>query len=188
MTTATTLMTSEEFMALPDDGIERDLIRGELRERGMTRRNKNHSSAEPTIAHRLLQWLETQPEPRGKVFSGEGGFRIERDPDTTIGIDVAFASAATVKATPPESKFIEGAPVLAVEILSPSDSQEDVLEKVQLYLAAGVKLIWVVEPVFRTVLVYRPDAEPEMFNSTQEINAEPHLPGFRVRVEKLFEL
>jgi len=54
------------------------------------------------------------------------------------------------------------------------------------YLDAGVKLVWVVEPVFKTVCVYRPDAPPELFNETEELSGEPHLPGFRAAVAELF--
>jgi Uma2 family endonuclease len=76
---------------------------------------------------------------------------------------------------------------LAVEILSPSDTQEDITDKIGDYLAAGVPLVWVIETVFRTASVYRPDADPEMFNVRQELSAEPHLPGLRVAVSEIFE-
>ncbi|MFN4258638.1 MAG: hypothetical protein ACK4RK_05025 [Gemmataceae bacterium] len=55
-----------------------------------------------------------------------------------------------------------------------------------LYLQVGVALVWVVDPHFHTISVYRPDAEPEMVNVRQELFAEPHLPGFRVPVARIF--
>jgi len=86
-----------------------------------------------------------------------------------------------------ESTFeIEGAPVLAVEILSASDKNEDIQDKVAEYLDCGVLLVWVVDPKFRTVTVYRPDAEPVLFNRTQAITAEPHLPGLKIDVDSMF--
>jgi Uma2 family endonuclease len=75
---------------------------------------------------------------------------------------------------------------LAIEISSPSDKQEDSLGKIQDYLDAGVPLVWAVEPVFKTITVYRPDAEPQLFTVKQEITAEPHLPGFRAPVAAVF--
>ena len=78
------------------------------------------------------------------------------------------------------------APVLAVEILSPSDTQESITDKISAYLRAGVALVWIVEPVFRTIIIYRPDAQPQLVNLDQELSAEPHLPGFRVTVADLF--
>lgn len=85
-----------------------------------------------------------------------------------------------------ETTLVDGPPVLAVEILSPSDKQEEIDEKVAEYLAAGVALVWVVNARFRTVTVFRADAEPELFNVRQELSAEPHLPNFRVAVRDLF--
>jgi Uma2 family endonuclease len=180
------MMTLEEMLALPDDGMERELIRGQLQERPMTKRNRWHSGVEARIAKVLGIWLDTQPEPHGEVVSGEAGFRLSSDPDSGVGIDVAYVSAEVASATPKKVAFFEGPPVLAVEILSPSDRQEEIDDKVALYLETGVLLVWVVSPRFRTVCVYRPGAAPELFNETHELTAEPHLPGFRVAVAKLF--
>jgi Uma2 family endonuclease len=179
-------MTTEEMLALPDDGTDRELIDGRLREKPMTMRNRRHSRTEIRIGKLFDNWLDTQPESLAEVVGGEAGFRLRRDPDTSVGIDVAYVSAETVANTPETSAFFEGPPVLAVEILSPSDAQEDIDEKVDLYLATGVKIVWVVNPRFRTINVYRLDAKPQLFNELQEITAEPHLPGFRVAVREIF--
>src|SRR5690242_760867 len=114
------MWTTEEMLALPDDGMDRELIRGQLRERPMTMRNRRHSRIEARVSHDLVRWLDTQPEPRGEVVAGEAGFRLRRDPDSSVGIDVAYVSAEVAAATPERSAFFEGPPVLAVEILSPS--------------------------------------------------------------------
>ncbi|HEX8201387.1 MAG TPA: Uma2 family endonuclease [Isosphaeraceae bacterium] len=180
------VMTLEQMHALPDDGTQRELIRGQLRERPMTKRNRWHSRVETRIAKMLDNWLDTQPEPRGQIVSGEAGFRLSVNPDSGVGIDVAYVSAEVAAATPEKAAYFEGPPVLAVEILSPSDRQEEIDEKVALYLETGVLLVWVVSPRFRTVCVYRPGAAPELFNETHELTAEPHLPGFRVAVAQLF--
>jgi len=185
-TTAPATMTTEELLALPDHGTDRELIRGELRDKPMTMRNRHHSGIEPLVAYHLIHWLTGRPEPRGRVVSGEAGFRLRRNPDTSVGIDVAYVSAEVIAATPATSAFFEGPPVLAVEILSPSDTQEDIDDKVALYLELGVAIVWVLNPRFQTVIVHRPDAEPELFNALQELTAEPHLPGLRVPVAKFF--
>ena len=180
------LMTLEELLALPEDGMERDLIDGQLRERPMTRRNRWHSRSTIRLGSLLDQWLIRQPAPRGQIVGGEAGFRLHRNPDTGVGIDIAYVSAEVVAQTPESAAYFEGPPVLAVEILSPSDSQEAIDEKVDVYLKAGVRLVWIVHPRQRTVLVYRPDAEPALFNRSQELSGEPHLPGFRVAVARIF--
>lgn len=186
MATVASSMTIEQLLAMPDDGMDRELIRGELREKPMTMRNKRHSEIEAHTAAELVTWLRGRPEPLGKVVSGEAGFRLRRDPDSGVGIDVAYVSAEVVAATPDDNAFFEGPPVLAVEILSPSDTTEEVDEKIELYLETGVAIVWVIQPRFRTVTVYSPDAEPRLYNATQELTAEPHLPGFRVPVAHLF--
>lgn len=133
-------MTFEEFLALPeDDGVERELIRGELRERPRTWRGADHSGVEATLARLLGNWMERQPRPRGRVHSGEAAFRLRREPATIVGIDVAVASADQVATTAPSQWFYDGPPLLAIEILSPSDTQERMVEKVWLYLE-GVRV------------------------------------------------
>lgn len=181
------LMTVEEFLALPDDGIERELIRGELREGPtVTRRNRSHARTETKIAKHLDNWLVTRPEPRGWIVSGEAAFRVRQDPLTFVGVDVAFASAELVAATPTKSPFFEGPPTLAVEILSPSDTHGSVVEKVELYLEAG-SVVWIVDPDFRLVTIHRSGQNAVALNATQELSGEPYLPGFQVRVAELFE-
>ena len=179
-------MTLEEFEALPDDGMDRMLIRGTLWEKPMTKRNRKHSRANSRAAQHLENWLDAQPEPLGEIVCGEAGFNLSHDPDSGVGIDVAYVSAELSAATPESRTYFDGAPVLAVEILSPSDRQEEIDAKVLLYLQSGVRMVWVMNPIFRTVVAHRPDAEPVLFNAAQMLTAEPILPGFRVAVADLF--
>lgn len=183
---ATTLMTTEQLLALPDDGVERWLIRGQLREKPMTYRNRWHSRATTRVSKFLDNWLDRQPVPRGSVLSGEAGVRLTRDPDSTVGIDVVYVSAEVAARQPDDTTLIDGVPVLAVEILSPNTTLDELNEKIDEYLAAGVPLVWIVDPRRRTVTIYRPDQEPEFVNALQELTGDPHLPGFRVPVAELF--
>ncbi len=182
-------MTTEELLALPDDGAERWLIRGELREIPGTVRNRRHrwhGRIMTRVAKFLDNWLDNQPEPRGSVLCGEAGCRLRRNPDTTVGIDVVYIGAALAASDPQDTTLIDSVPVLVVEVLSPSDVQEQIDDKIDSYLQAGVPLVWVIDPHDRTVLIYRPEQEPELVNVRQELSAEPHLPGFRVPVAQLF--
>jgi Uma2 family endonuclease len=184
-------MTAEEFLALPDDGVERWLIRGRLRERRpetqeMTYRNQTHSTVEANVVYALKHWLQQQPRPRGRICSGEAGCRLRQTPDSVVGIDVVYISAELAARRTAGTTLIDGAPILAVEILSPNDTQEDIHEKIDDYLAAGVALVWIMDTHRETVTVYRPDTNPAMFNASHELTAEPHLPGFKVPVAELF--
>ncbi len=179
-------MTVDEFLALPDDGVERWLVRGELKEWGTTTRNRNHSHCQPRVGRALLNWLDTQPEPRGDVYAGDALFRLQRDPKVIVGVDAAYISPEQNSRLVVKDRIIPFAPTLAVEILSPSDTMERIAEKLELYSEAGVPLVWIIDCDDLTVLVYRPGEEPELFTVKQELTAEPHLPGFRYPVAGLF--
>jgi Uma2 family endonuclease len=189
-------MSVEEFLALPEDRVHRELIRGKVREernilplddrgRPMTIRNRLHSRIEARICYFLVDWLEKQPPPRGDVVCGEAGFRLRGTDESLVGIDAAVVSAELVAATKPTQKIFDGPPLLAVEILSPNDTHEDIVEMVSVYLEVG-SVVWIVDPYFETVTVHQHGRDSETFHARQELSGEPYLPGFRVSVARLF--
>ena len=180
-------MTVEEFLALPENGMDRELIRGELRERPMTKRNRFHAESEAAIATLVRNWAVTQLLPHGKVYSGEVGCILPLEQATNVGIDVAYFSAETVAQQTDATTMLQGAPVLAVEILSPSDKHEEITEKVDVYLNSGVKLVWIVDPHFKTVTIHRNDSAPQLFNIEQQISGEPFILGLPFAVNELFD-
>lgn len=184
--TVTSPVTTEQMLAMPENGVERWLIQGQLRESPMTVRNRWHSRIMTLVAHVLQSWLEKQPEPRGAVLTGEAGVRLRRNPDSTVGVDVVYVDAELAAQEPDDTNLIDGVPVLVVEILSPSDTQENIDEKIDDYLAAGVRLVWVIDPHDKTVLIYRPGAEPQLVTIAQELTADAELPSFRVQAGQLF--
>ena len=185
-------MTLEEFSALPDDGTERMLLDGVLweigEETGVTRRNRFHSSCEVRIGKALAVWAETIPAPRPEVVGGEAGFVLSESSDhsTTVGIDVAVISAVLADSEIGETSMYEGIPILAVEILSPYDTVRGIAAKVKKYRECGVPIVWIVDTDHRTVTEHRPGREPKLFNQSDTIAAEPHLPGFACRVGEFF--
>jgi Uma2 family endonuclease len=180
------LMTTEQLLAMPRNGTERWLIRGQLREKPITVRNRTHSRLMANVVYVLKRWLETQTEPHGQILCGEAGCRLRRNPDSTVGIDVAYVAASLVQQQTDETTLIEGVPVLAVEILSPSDTEEELNEKIDDYLAAGVALVWIVDPHDQTVTIYRAKTEPALVTMRQELSGEPHLSSFRVPAAEIF--
>ena len=135
----------------------------------------------------LRNWAVAEPARRSKVYGAEVYFRIRKDPETNVGIDVAIASPQKVAATKKKAIFIDGPPVLAVEVLSPYDKQREIDEAIEEYLDCGVRVVWIVDPFDETVIVYRPAQEPVLFNRSQELSGDPELPGFRCRVAEIFE-
>src|SRR5574341_1913574 len=79
----------------------------------------------------------------GVVCTAEAGFRLAQHPDTVRAPDVAFIARERISAEGVPTGYWPGAPDLAVEIVSPSDRFDDVIEKVAEYLAAGTQLVWV---------------------------------------------
>lgn len=183
-------LTTADLLAMPDDGIDRWLIFGELREKmrekPMTVRNRFHSIVMAVLSGELIIWRRTQPEPRGAVLCGEAGVRLSRDPDTTVGIDIAYFSAEVMARQNDDTTLIDGIPLLAVEILSPYDTIDEIHEKTVTYLTLGVPLVWIVNPYERTVTIHRPNTRPTFVNEGQDLVGDPVLPGFRVAVAELF--
>ena len=186
MAVGTKLMTTEELLALPDDGVDRELIRGELRETPMTTRSTPHTLAMANLSGILYGWVLRQARPRGRLYAGDARVRLRRGPDTFVGADLVYLSPEQASRVSAGTKFIDEPPTIVIEILSPSDTSENIAEKVGEYRAAGVAQIWVVDPLFQTVTVHRPDARPVLFNDEQELTAEPHLPGFRALIAEIF--
>lgn len=180
------ILTGDDLFGLPDDGIEREFIRGQLRERPMTRRNRRHSRTTIRLGRFLDPWLDKQPEPKGEILGGDAAFRLRKEPETTVGIDVAYVSHGLSAQTPDATFLIEGPPVLAAEILSPTDEHKDIVEKIELYLETGVAVVWIVDPDLRNVTVYRPGQQEVLFAAAQELIGDPELPGFRIQVAQLF--
>jgi Uma2 family endonuclease len=184
--TETKQMTLEELLQL-EDGIERWSIQGDVWEKPMAYRNRWHSMLEAWIVYLLIDWLVKLPVPRGKVLSGEAGFRLRCDPNSTVGIDVAYVSADVAANNADDTTLIDGVPILAVEILSPSDKQEEIDAKIDEFMSVGVKKAWVVDPHDKTVTVYRQGRPPETFNITHDLSGDPDMAGFRVPVARIFQ-
>jgi len=180
-------MTIEEFLVLPDDGVDRMLLDGELWEMGeLTVRGHLHGEVAANIAFSLVSRNRTQPRPRGKVSAGDAGFRLIRGDDSAVGPDVAYASAELVARTTNEMAYYDGSPILAVEVTSRSDTQESIFAKIRKYLQADT-VVWQVDPDFQLVQVHRPGQPVEGYNITQELVGDPYLPGFRVAVAEFFD-
>ena len=138
-------MSVEEFLALPDDGIHRELIRGTVREfpgdsdegGRMTVRDRFHSQVQANVTGSLIEWWRTRPRPRGAVVRGKVGFRLKGTADSLVGIDAAVVSAELVASMDPADKMDNGPPILAAEILSPNETHDEIVETVRTYHEVG---------------------------------------------------
>src|SRR5207247_2417345 len=106
------------------------------------------------------------------VVSADTGFLLARDPDTVRAPDVAFISHLRAREVGDVPSYFPGPPDLAVEVLSPSDRSGEVHGKVADYLAAGARLVWVVDPRTKRVLVHRSLLSPRILEGSDLLDGE----------------
>lgn len=175
--TVTSLMTADELLQRPDDGFRYELVRGELRKMSPT--GFEHGDVESEIGSSLRAYVKKHR--LGKVVTGDVGFRIERNPDTVLGPDVAFVRSERVVKT---RKFFEGPPDLAIEVVSPNDGYTEVEEKAAKWLRGGTRAVIVVDPERQSVRIHR---SSEIANVTDAIAVDDVVPGWRLPLAELFE-
>lgn len=181
MATATKPLTAEEFWLLPDTELQRSLIRGEVVETMPP--GARHGKIATRFTLRLGVWAL---EHHAGEVGVEAGFILARNPDIVRGPDVYFVRADRIPDSGVPEAFWELAPDLAVEVVSPSESSEDVREKVDDYLAAGTALVWVACPRTREVVAHTPDNLARTFRGDDLLIAPDVLPGFSCAVNELF--
>ena len=158
-----------------------ELVRGELRE--MTPAGENHGEIAFVVAQTIGDFVRRYG--LGRVLAAETGCLLCRNPDTVRAPDVAFLRRGRPRARG-ETGFVDGAPDLVVEVLSPSDTASGVNEKVEDWLHHGAQLVWVVDPASRTVTSYTPDHRALIHHESDQLRGDPVLPAFTVRAGDLF--
>jgi Uma2 family endonuclease len=114
--------------------------------------------------------------------------RLRSPVETVVGVDVAYAPPDVVAAQSDDrTTLLDGIPTLAIEILSPNDTQEVIEEKIDEYLGAGVPLVWTVNTHRRMVTVHRMGQDPKLFGRSERLPEDPLMPGFAPAVAELFE-
>src|SRR4051812_16549369 len=137
MALETRIYTAADLLRMPDNGWRYELVRGELRK--MTPAGGPHGRIAARLASRLDQYVEAHD--LGFVYAAETGFLIATQPDTVRAPDVAFVSADHADADDDDEGFVNGAPDLVAEVVSPSDTYAAVEEKAFAWLAAGTRMV-----------------------------------------------
>jgi Uma2 family endonuclease len=177
-----TLVTAEQLLRMPEDGCRYELVAGEVRK--MTPSGWEHGDVESCLDEMLRRHVRAHR--LGRVFVGDPGFLLARDPDTVLAPDIAFIRRERIPAQLPKGAFWPGPPTLAVEVASPNDTLREIDEKAHAWLDAGTQLVWVVNPAWRTVTVYCPTTDPKTLTEDDDLDGEGVVPGFRCRVADLF--
>ena len=174
--------TIEEFERLPDDGTRRDLVAGMVVREPLA--GGRHGLFTFDLAYYLKRYLEGHPVGAG--FGAETGFALSLDPQVVRGPDAAIVLHDRIPEGGVPLGYFPGAPDFCVEVVSPSNTAEDVQAKVRDYLAAGTRLIWVVHPKSRTVMAYRSHSDIEMIADDGTLRGHDVLPGFELSASVLF--
>lgn len=149
----------------------------------MSPAGSRHGAVAARIAKRIADFAE--PARLGTVFAAETGFFIARNPDSVRAPDVAFVGAERLEAGIPAG-FFPGPPDLAVEVVSPHDSPRDLAAKVGDWLAAGTRLVWVVDPTNRTLTAHASDGSSATYRAGDEVPAGIAVPGLSLPLDQVF--
>lgn len=170
-------MTAEKLERFDLPGKSTELVRGRLIV------HEPPGTYHGVVAAKLLVLLgqHVYAHALGVMCSQDTGFKIGSDPDTVRAPDVAFISRARQHAIA-DRGYSELAPDLVAEILSPDDRPGEVLSKVGDWLDAGVRLVWVVDPIRREARVYRADGRQSTIESAGTLDGEDVLPGLSCRL------
>jgi Uma2 family endonuclease len=179
-TTSTGLMTWEEFEKLPDgDGYHREILEGELQVLPPPK------SGHTKIAKRAYLALLAIEPGLGQAYV-EAGYKLSTNPATWVQPGVSFLRSERVHAADEDGYFL-GAPDLAIEVISPSESAVDVQRKVALMLSAGSEAVWAVYSKTRMVEVHLKNGTSYTLGVNDQLSAPFLLPGWEYPVAKLFE-
>jgi len=174
-----TLLTVDDIERMPDDdSVQIELDEGELIR--MAPASLNHGGFEFEIARIIGNYV--REHSLGWLFVGDTGFRLSDD--TLRAPDIAFVRKERLAEIRGKG-FAKGAPDLAVEIFSPSDSVAQLMRKVRQYLAAGCHTVWIVYPETRELQVIEASGKDRLLKESDTLDASGLLPGFSVRVADL---
>lgn len=176
------LLTGEELFASGGGGDRLELVKG--KSVPMTPTGYLHGMIESTLAGRLKNFVDQHGS--GKVMVGEVGIYTQRDPDTVRAADILFISNRRMEQIKSKG-YLDVAPELIVEIISPGDRWCNIIDKLDEYFSIGVQHVWLVDPRHRQVFVYTSPTDAVRYSGEQIITGGDVLPGFETRVKELFD-
>ena len=182
MRTLKKLFTAEELLYLSSTGKRLELVKGKVYE--MAPAGGRHGYA--AINAGTFLNVHVRSNRLGRVFAAETGFIIHHDPDTVRAPDAAFVSLNRLSADEIPDGYIDLIPDLVVEVVSPNDRRREVREKVEEWLNAGVRLVWVLYPATHTATVYRSLDDIAHLTEGDFLDGEDVVPGFTCRLAELF--
>ncbi len=180
VTTPTRPMTAEDVWALPEDD-RGELIRGEFLPRAPV--EPDHGDTTMAFGQYLRPWVRANAPG---LVGAAVGFRLPGVENVLLAPDVAYVREDRLPPPGQRSGFLDLAPDLAVEVLSPSNTASEMNDKILLYLEAGTRLVWVADPRRQTVAVHTPDRVARTLIVGDTLDGGDVLPGFALPLADLF--
>ncbi len=175
------ITTAEELLSAASNLGPCELVRGELIM--MSPGKGRHGAVGARVLRGLINYVHTNH--LGEVFDSSAGYVLARDPDTVREPDVSFLTTERLKDQDLDA-FLEGAPDLAVEVLSPGNTAAEMRAKMDDYFGAGCRVVWIVDPLRKSVTVHRPDGVSAILTEDDTLTEEEVLPGFSLPVREIF--
>ena len=174
--------TPDDLLRMPDNSTM-ELVNGQILDKNASTES---SEIELLVGFRFQAFLVDHPVAR--AYSSSLGYQCFDDDPTKIRKPDAsvIRKDRLEKLSDPNPGYMPLVPDLAVEVISPNDVVYEVDAKVKEYLDAGFPLIWVVDPMAKTVTVHPLHARPTLYSADDELTAENAMPGFRCKVSDLF--
>ena len=177
------LITFEEAAQLDPDDEAGELDQGKWVP--MTKGTWRQGEVVVNIA--TLLKLYTKTHPGWSVAAADPGTKLQRNPDVLRGPDVAVTRAERRPTGRGAAGWLEGAPDLAVEVIGDAQSTSELARKALEYLAAGARIVWVVDADPRRVLVFTPPDHVRVLGQDDDLDGGDLLPGFSCTVAEIFE-
>jgi Uma2 family endonuclease len=174
------LYTAHDLAIMPDDGKIYELHNGVLVEVAGSKYRQTRLAI--WIAHLLMIFIE-QRGIGGAVTGADGAAELN-EYNTRIP-DVGYITAERAQKQD-EDSYLQGAPDLAVEVQSPSNSDQDMQQRAGEYLAAGARLVWIVNADRRTIDVYRPGGSRTVISGNGVLDGYDVLPGLSLELSRVF--
>lgn len=143
-----------------------------------------HGAIQLNIGYELKRQGELAGHGKART---EVGIVLWRNPDRLVGADAAFVAKASLPLKVTSEGYLETIPDLVVEIRSRNDTLAELKAKADDYVTAGVKIVWLVDPMSRTVLEYRGSSEPTRLDETGLLEAGDVIPGFSLLVADVLQ-
>lgn len=170
--------TEQDLLQMPDDGRKYELVDGRLR---IVPTGMQHGWLEFVLANKLGPYLKN----RFKGFGSSTGFRMKQG--NIRSPDLALVAVERLPEGKPPAEFFDGAPDLAVEIVSPSESPRDLMQKVLEYFESGTREVWLIFPERKQMHRYTAPLDIEVLHENDVLTGGALLPDFQMRVSELFE-